>query len=170
MDKAQKAYKEVFNILNKHKEICMFDIQDLKRKSNIHLFAIELKEKYNLNIDVDRVNSPDYINFNEYIKIGWWGKKHRRTISWSDDGKQPDDELLCVLCFSTGAYIFGEDHPKDLFMEFWEELLKYKPKYKDTTNNNLYFSIETSANIFNDFPEILNRFREKNNKDAKKEK
>jgi len=71
--------------------------------------------------------------------VGWWGEKYGRHISWSDDGKQPEDELLLVISFPTGAYIFGDDYPTEFFKEFFQELKTYNPKYTDTTNKTLYF-------------------------------
>lgn len=163
---AKKAYSEIFKTLKKYKDICVFDIDDLERKSKYHLFGIELKEKYGLGIDPKTIQSLDWIRFGVYKTIGWYGDKHKRTISWSDDGTQPEDELLLQISFSTGAYIFGDDYPINLFEKFFDELKSYNPKYLDTSNKCLYFSMDNANIIFNAFNSILQKYNEINEKDA----
>src|SRR5512133_1500866 len=104
---AKLAYTEIFNVLKKYKDICIFDIDDLEGQSKRHLFGIELKETYGLNINPINIDSLQWLNFKEYCHIGWWGSKYNRTISWPDDNKQPKDELLLEISFPTGPYIFG---------------------------------------------------------------
>jgi len=57
MNTTEKAYKEVLKALNKYKSEIVFDIDDLERQAKQHLFGLELKEKYGLNIDTKRVDS-----------------------------------------------------------------------------------------------------------------
>ena len=166
----KKAYEEILEVMNKNKDICLYDIRDFKQKSKYHLFGIELQEKYGLNIEPEDIRSLEYINFNDYISIGWWGEKYNRTIGWENNGKQPEDELLLVLGFSTGAYIFGADYPKEFFQKFFLELQSYNPKYTDTANKDLYFSMDNASKIFNEFPAILKRYSEENQQDFKKRK
>jgi len=165
--KVTEAYQEILSVLNKYKDIVRYNYNDLDVEAKKHLFEIELQEKYGLNIGKGRVDSLDYIRINDYCSISWWGEKYRRTISWLDEGKQPTDELLVVFGFSTGAYIFGDDYPKEFFQEFWNELKSYNPTYIDTTNKNMYFSIDTAKDVFNKFPDILKKYYKKNEEDAK---
>lgn len=169
-ENTKNAYEEIFSVIVKHRDIVAFDYNELERKSKLHLFGIELKEKYGLNVEPRDINSLDWNRFGDYLSIGLFGEKYRRKISWSDDGKQPEDELLINLRFSTGAYIFGDDCPKELFKEFWQELKTYNPKYSDTVNGNLYFSLEGGAKLFNEFKGILNKYYELNKTDSKKRK
>ena len=105
------------------------------------------------------------------MSICKFGKKKRRTISWSDDGRQPeDDELLLSISFATGAYIFSDDYPETLFKDFFNELASYAPKYKDTVNKCLYFSMDNAGKIFNDFDAILAKYKSLNKEDFKKRK
>lgn len=170
MENTKKAYEEILSVVNKYKDIICYNYNDLDSRAKTHLFGLELKEKYGLNIEPSEIRSLDYIRFGDYRGIGWWGEKYRRTISWSDDGKQPEDELLVWFGFSTGPFIFDEDYPTELFQEFFLELKSYNPKYSDTTNRNLYFSIETAKDVFNNFPEILKKYYEKNKIDSKQRK
>ena len=174
-ENTKKAYEEIFSVIVKYRDIVVLDFNELESQSKRHLFGIELKEKYGLNVEPRDIRSLDWNKFGEYLSIGLFGEKYRRTISWSDDGKQPEDELMVHLSFSTGAYMFGncsgeDDYPKQFFQDFWQELKTYDPKYSDTVNKNLYFSIENGAKIFNEFPTILKKYYELNKIDAKERK
>lgn len=160
----KKAYQEIIDVLNKHKNICVFDVISLELKAKAHIFGLKLKD-YGLNIDPKDISSPKYNRFGEYMAIGMWGANHRRTIGCSDNNKQPDNELLLVIRFSTGAYIFGDDYPTELFNEFWQELKEYNPAYLDSTNNCIYFSIAHAKDIFNNFQQILKKYHDKNKKE-----
>lgn len=169
-EESKKMYSEILYILEKYADDCVYDIEDLKQKSECHLFGLKLKEIYGLDIEPKRITSTDYIRFGEYISIGMWGEKHRRTISWSDDDRQPKDELLLCIGFSTGAYIFGQDYPTDLFKKFFNELKSYKPKYTDSANTNLFFGMDNAKEIFNKFNDILKKYKDLNKEDFNKRK
>jgi hypothetical protein len=168
--KTKKAYDEVLETINKHRDILVYDYRDLEEKSKKHLFGIELKEKYGLNIEPKDVHSLDFVRFSDDRMVTWFGDKYNRTISWEDEGRQPEDELLFTVSFGTGAYIFGDDYPVELFKEFFLELKSYSPKYIDTVNKCLYFSMDNAKEIFNKYPEILKKWHEKNKEDAKERK
>ena len=170
-NKIKKAYSDIFELMRKHEDICSFDsINELERKSKCHLFGVELKEKYGLDIDPKNIKSLDYISLGEYVSVGWWGEKYKREISWSDDGTQPEDELLLRIYFSTGAYIFGKDYPTKLFGKMFRELQSYNPKYSDSHNGALYFAISDARHVFNGFNSILKKYHDLNKKDVKQRK
>ena len=163
----KKIYDKILELVEKNKDDLVFDFSDMKSKAERHLFGIELKEKYGLNIDPQKIQSLDWNRFGEYMSIGRWGEKHKRTISWSDNDEQPDDEWLLQICFPTGAYIFGEDYPEELFKTFFNELKTYKPSYSDSHNQALYFSLNNASNIFNIFNIILKKYYDLNKADYK---
>lgn len=167
LEKTEKAYKDILALLSKHKDLHKFDIEDLKRKSETHLFGLKLKESYGLDINEKSVDSTTWNKFGDYRNIGRWGEKHNCKISWSVDGRQPEDEMLLQICIPTGAYIFGGDYPKEIFIDFWKELKSYKPKYADEVNHCIYFDLENAADIFNNFESILSKHRDINREDAK---
>jgi hypothetical protein len=167
---ANQAYSEILNTLKKYKDICVFDVDDLERKAKWHLFGIKLKDEFGLDIDPKRVQSLDWMKFGDYRIVGWFGEKYRRTISWSDNGTQPVDELLLELHFSTGAYIFGDDYPTNLFQKFFLELKSFNPKYIDSANHSLYFSMDNAKDVFNSFDSILKKYNEINKEDWKQRK
>lgn len=172
MEATKKAYDEILKVLHKHRDLCLYDIPELERTAKIHLFGLELKEKYGLNIDPKSVDSLDYQRFGEKI-IGLFGRKHKRTISWSFDGRQPEDEYLFKVGFPTGAYIFGEgeffnkDYPTDFFQKFWIELKSYKPDYSDEVNHCLYWKLENAKDAFNNYEAVLKKYHDLNKEDIK---
>lgn len=176
LEKTKEMYSEILNILNKYRKDVMFDIEYLERKATLHIFGMELKEVYGLNINLNSINSTEYNSLGEFKSIGWFGKNHNRAISWPVNGKQPKDELLFSLSFSTGPYIFGygdifdKDYPTEFFHRFWLELKTYNPDYVDEANHGLYWKVENAKEIFNSFDEILKKYYELNKKDIKERK
>lgn len=169
-NKVEKAYKEILKVLKKHKDICVFDVDNLEEKAKNHLFGVELKEKHDFNIDPRIIHNLNWQKLRDDIYIGWWGDKYNRSIGWSDDGTQPKDELLLCIKYPTGAYIFGGDYPTEFFQRFFLELKSYKPKYVDSTNKSLYFSMDNASKIFNDYESILKRYYKENKEDIKQRK
>jgi hypothetical protein len=173
IETTKKMYAEIMKMLNKYKGTCVFDIQKLERESKLHIYGLELKEKYGLNIKPEQVNSLDYNEFDERKAIGWFGEKYSRTISWSVDGRQPEDELLFILSLRTGAYMFGytenvsKDYPTEFFKKFWLELKTYNPDYIDEVNKKLYWKIENAKEMFNSFDDVLKKYYELNKGDIK---
>lgn len=173
---AVQAYKDIFKLMNKHKDICIFDVDDMERKAANHLFGIELKETYGLNINPKKVHSIDWVDFDDqckfgdHLKIAYFGEKTGRKISWPDGKKQPNNELLLQIGFPTGAYIFGDHYPKELFAKLFLELKEYGAKYVDSHNNYLYYSMDNAHIVFNQFDDIMRTYHELDAKAAKERK
>lgn len=181
MEKEQikKAYQEILEVASKYEKLGKIyeynDIEKIIEKAKNHLLIIEWSEKYGLNLKHDiQIYGRDYFKINEDLHFSYFKdaqEEHKkgsgRFISWSDGGKQPKNEWLLDISFSTGAYIFGDDYPTKIFEEFWQELKTYNPKYCDSHNNNMYFSIESASKIFNEYDTILKKYREKNKEDFK---
>ncbi len=165
---AQKAYDEILRVLKKHEDHIVIDVDHIETQSKLHMFALELKEDYGINISHHSVHSLDYVELCKHVYIARYGKKQNREISWPDDGRQPDNELLLQIGFSTGAYMFGDDYPVDLFNKFWGELIAYNPKYKDSKNRNLYYSMDNAGAVYGAFPAILKKYKEINETDKKR--
>jgi hypothetical protein len=170
------AYNEILDIVEKHKDICVFDIDKMRIDAKNHLFGTELKFVYGLNLNPKEVRSLQWLNFGEYRHIGWWGQKYNRTISWLNEGKQPEDELLLEISFPTGPYIFAfgsgfnSEYPSEFFQRFWNELKFHSPDYVDDHNHCLYWKIENAKGIFNDFDDILQRYYKLNEEDGRQRK
>lgn len=170
MENEKKAYEEILSLIKKYEGITVFDVRELETQAKNHLFGLSLKEEYGLDLDPRNVRSTDYQRFGEHRAIGIFGEKYRRTVSWEDNEKQPEDEILFCFSFSTGPYVFGDDYPEDLFKEMWAELKSYGPTYIDTANKGMYFSLETAAPLFNSFEDILKKYREKYRAESKERK
>jgi len=50
------------------------------------------------------------------------------------------------------------------------ELKTYNPKYIDSTNKSLYFSLDNASEIYNAYDSIIKRYREENQEDFKQRK
>ena len=114
------------------------------------LFGIPFKDPYG---DWHQL----YGSFLGDVYIGFFDGVNR-TISWSDTGEQPKKEWLYKISFCSGAYIFGQHYPTELFHKFWLELLKFSPSYSDTANHALYFTHENAKIIHEAFPEICKKY------------
>lgn len=161
------TYSKILTLLKKHESEIVFNVGVLQRQADNHLFGIKLHDVYGLDIDPKKIDSTNWIRFDDYACIGIFGEKHGRTISWPDTKGQPKNEHLLMYSFLTGAYMFGEDYPIDLFNKFWDELKTYSPKYIDSMNHSIYFSLDNAKTIFNDFKGILKKYDEINSEDIK---
>lgn len=131
-----------------------------KQSSEAHLFQIHLQEEYG--IFVDRIDYIHNIQIDDFRRIFYFGDfgESGNYISWSDDDNQPKNELMLVLTFPTGPYMLSGEYFKNIFDLFFDELKAFGPKYTDSHNHKLYFSIESASLINNEFNSILKKYRE----------
>jgi hypothetical protein len=166
LKETKKIYDSIFKIAKKNKDLLNFDLQDLELKAKNHLFGIELKEVYGLEIDEKRINNIQYQELKENVHLTFIDSERSR-ISWEDDGKEPKGESLIKFSYPTGAYIFGGDYPTDFFEKFFFELKSYKPDYCDSTNKSLYFKLQNAKEVFNNYSLIYKKYHELNKEDFK---
>ena len=175
METTVKLYNKILKLIKKHKDELAFDLSDLEYTAKNHIFGLELRDKYGLNINPKNVHSTNWLDFGDK-KIGLFGTKHNRTISWSADGRQPEDEYLLKIGFPTGPFIFGEggmfnkDYPAEFFQKFFLELKTFNPDYIDEANRCLYWKLENAKDIFNEYDSIIKKYHELNKEDIKKRK
>ena len=175
MSEIKQAYQEILDVCKKYSS-CEFvienghfkDIKEMQEKCKNHLMIIEWNEKYSLNISHDkRLYCSNYIELwnNRHLvfyedaraeKEKWCG----RYISWEDNDRQPENEWLLNLSFCNGAYIFWDNYQQDTFREFFEELKTYNPKYIDTVNHSLYFSIEDVHNVLDTYDDVYKKYKD----------
>ena len=152
------AYKEILGVINKHKELLKDDYHiDIADKIADRISLQEISKEFSINMKADF--NPNWCKLSKYESIGMFGEDHRRTISWPDDGAQPENERLYMISFPTGAYIFGDSYPENTFRSFFDELKGYGAKYIDTTNSNLYFASEKASCVHDDFKAIFDKYR-----------
>ena len=162
----REMVEKALNVCKKNaqlfKDIGVVEFNNAYKATSNVLYAIKLQEDYGIkDITTYMVKDaePDvFVKISEYAYIASMGKKYSRTISWSVDGSQPKDEVMFVLHFPTGAYIFGDSYPKELFKDMWDEIKTYEFKYVDDMNSNIYFSLENAAPIANEFQNILQKY------------
>lgn len=164
-----KELKEIIKICeNTEKCNVIEDIQNICEKQ---LLAEELNEMFGFNLSYNDIHSKDWIRISNYygdMSIGIWGVDYNRTIC--NIQEQPINERLFSICFPTGAYIFGEDYPKELFNRFYSELETYNPKYNDKINHCLYFDLDNGVKIYKEYRNILGRYQKEHNDGAKQRK
>lgn len=159
--KAIDSYNEILNVLNKHDDLLNKNYSiDIRSRLKSLIKSQEIANKFNIDLGYGAFEGSDtYVKLGDYSHIAHYSKEFNRTISWSDDGRQPENEWLYVISFPTGAYIFGEDYPVSIFNDFFVELKSYNPKYSDTHNNNLYYCEKTASEVHSRFKEILEKYR-----------
>ena len=128
------------------------------RYSRLHeeLDRHQLSENFDIPVDALSLVGDEWYNvytYPETTHIGMYGKG-RGEISWPDGGEQPSNEWLYVVKFPTGAYIFGEDYPKETFNAFFSELKAFNPKYTDTANSALYFDGKNAGEVYRNLKDI----------------
>lgn len=175
MFETKKAYDQILKLMRKHEELCVYDISEFERVAETHLFGLKLKEEYGLDIEAKQIKGLNYVIFGDK-EIALYGEKYNRTISFPVDGRQPEDEYLLRIGFSTGAYMFGygdifnKDYPVEFFQKFWLELKSYNPDYTDEANKTLYWKLENAKDIFNNYDNILRKWHKLNEEDIKQRK
>jgi hypothetical protein len=124
------------------------------------LKVLHVEDKFGFEFANENIGSDwfEVFDFCNNIHVGFYDGE-RRFISCSDNGKQPKNEWLLKISFSTGAYFFSQKYPEKLFDRFFDELKAYEPKYIDTVNHALYFSPEKSSKIVNDYQSIVEKYR-----------
>ena len=146
--------------LEKHKDLIEAD-HDLSclRSVKDKIFKFELIEDYGWVIPEYVNANPRWFKINDEISAGSYGGDTQRTISWEDDHKDPQGEFLLQVCFSTGAYFFGDAYDTEFFKKFFSELERYKPKFKDSHNHALYFSKKEAGVLLQDYDNIINKYK-----------
>lgn len=109
-------------------------------------------------------------SYDDWTGVTYFSKENGRTISWPDNGEQPEEEWLYVISFPTGPYIFGDSYPEKTFQNFFQELKSFGPKYCDTANKSLYFSSNVAKEVYEAFWGILNKHKEKVQEEVKEKR
>jgi hypothetical protein len=178
------AYQDILAVCEKYSNLNeiyhSFDFDDIKEmaeKAKNHLLVVEWQEKYGIDLGHDaRLFNEEFMRINDHMSFCYFGDaakdkaEHRgRSITWSDDGRQPKNEWLLVIGFPTGPYIFGEDYDeqRDLFQDFFDELKSYKPDFSDTHNHVLYWKLNNAKDIYKDFDKILQKYEDRNQDELK---
>lgn len=162
MQEQLNAYKALYEVAKQHGDLI----------EGSHLFSIEEKLKelelsVEFNIELHKSGTTWYTKYmgsGHDVNVGLYSEEQHRQISWSDDGRQPENEWLCVISFPTGAYIFGDylkgQYPLKTFNAFFEELKSFGTKYCDTNNHNLYYTSDVGYKVVEAFPAIFKKYKD----------
>jgi hypothetical protein len=157
-------YEEILDLFSKF-ETDDYEVERMIKHANEKLKRERLSDQWGIDFTDWNGNVDSYLTkgsmgahaHEHFIKFN-----ENCSISWSDDGRQPEKgERLYQLSFSTGAYIFGDHYPKELFNQFFVELKAYKPKYSDTNNKCLYFDKQQAKWVHDAYFSILKRYQSK---------
>ena len=166
LQETKQIYDSILKIARKNKDLLNFDFDSLELKAKNHLFGLELKEVYGLEINEKIINNIQYQELKNNVHLTYIDSE-RTTISWEDSGKKPQGERLIKFSYPTGAYIFGGDYPTIFFEKFFFELKSFNPDYCDSANKALYFKLENAKEIFNKYDSIIKKYDELNKEDIK---
>jgi len=180
MKKIEEMCKGLLKVYAKYSEEKFLEdysfahIRRWKEDAENHLRIIDWNKQYWINIKHDVNFSGTYVKINDNCRLSYFNNAIEDKEKWcwkfisrSDDWRQPKDEWLFAIYYSSWAYLFGDDYPTALFEEFFEELKSYNPKYLDTRNHSLYFWMDNFSKIFNEYNNVLQKYREKNKEDYK---
>ncbi len=158
-EKIEEMYESILKIVAKYEGEKHIDLDELKRKSKDIIYKQKILDLYEIDID----------NLKDGMYVRKWCEGDE--ISWNDSKNKPEvGEILFSIRFPTGAYIFGDYYPKELFNDFFNELKDYKPDYSDSMNHCLYFKIENAREIFKNYNNVLKKYRELSVEEHKKHK
>lgn len=183
-DRIKKAYKEIESVCEKYTDLAeqyeMRDIKDMLIAAKNHLKIAKWEDDYGIKLPHKIcLHGATYAKIGEYITLNHYGNAEKdkeegsgRYISWSDNGRQPNNEWLLVITFPTGGYIFGGDYEgqKQLFQDFFDELKHYNPDFCDTSNKGLYWRPENASSIYKEFNSIIKKYHERNASELKNRK
>lgn len=166
LQETKKIYDSILKIAKKNKDLLNYDFQQLELNAKDHLFGLELKEVYGLEIDEKVIHNIKHQKLKNNVHLTYIDSEST-NISLEDNGKKPKGERLIKFSYPTGAYIFGDDYPTIFFEKFFFELKSFNPDYCDTTNSTLYFKLENAKEIFNNYDAILKKYYKLNKEDFK---
>lgn len=165
------AYKKILKVIKScAKEVAIDSSVDISYKLESLITREEIQESFGIDLKNCYEYGTTYFSLRDDKFIGKYGSKYNRTIAWSDDDTQPEDEWLFVISYPTGAFIFGEDYQQETFKQYFDELKGFEPEYVDTANHNLYYTADKAKAVFEKVDEVFKKYRtiaEENRKDAK---
>ena len=158
MQKAIEAYRDLLATAEKHPEV--FEDDSTVKNIKYSLRRLEVSQRFGIPLEMHHNEGPNSYRvvraYDDWTRVALHGPE---SISWSDDGRQPEDEWLLCISFPTGAYIFGEAYPAATFDAFFAELKAFGAKYCDTNNSSLYFTEENSKAVYDAFWDIFKKYK-----------
>lgn len=161
-------YDEILEKCEKQEKTeAIYAIEDICERQ---LLADKLKD---FNISFDDIKNTTFIRITEWRGekcIAMFGPSYPNRKILNSNIQPTEDEMLFYICFSTGAYVFGDDYDKELFNRFFEELKTYEPKYIDEVNHYVYYDLKNGVKVFKDYDKIFKKYTEEHEKRYKRNK
>ena len=155
MQEKLKAYQELYAVAAKHEEHLLYGTFE-----TIKYELEQIEKSVEFGVVLDRAGYGWYsVGGCPYANVGLFGESQNRTISWSDDGSQPEDEWLFLISFPTGAYTFAGSYPTETFQQFFTELKGFEPKYCDSANKALYFTANKAKAVHEAFWPLFKKYK-----------
>lgn len=157
--------KELKNIFSEEDEkSCISRMDDVLNDLALVREKCFLKENFNIDIKIycTTYSSGRYYDVKDMptdVQVVYWGEHCEVFNSKS----QPEPgRWLIKFKYPTGAYIFGNNYCRDLFYDFFEELkTTFKYDFIDPVNDTLYFYLENSKEIVDNYHEIFRKYKAK---------
>ena len=166
-----KAHKELLKVAEKHED--EFNRSGVASVCSIKWEIERLEKEEEFSIPLTRTGDGHFSvvgAYGSWSLVLYFSDDNGRSIGWSDDDRQPENEWLYIVTFQTGAYIFGGEYPQETFQSFFTELKQFEPKYYDTANKSLYFAPDKAKAVYESFWEIYNRHKSKVEGEMKKKR
>ena len=172
------AYEEILEVVNKHRDVVDSYAVSLDCVDKV-VSHMKVAQRFGVPLRSITGNYEDWLDiqdcYTDTIHLGLFGEKEGRTISWSDNGSQPEGEWLLNIGFSCGAYTFApyaseNFYPKKTFDKFFDELKSFGPAFCDTNNHNLYFREDKSAEVYQALWPLFDKYKELVNDERKEQR
>jgi hypothetical protein len=155
------AYEKILKLVTE--EISEDRVELSKSALETVIENLKVSEKFGIPLQDVKNNYHQWLKvgncWDDYMVLGYYGEGLNRSISWSDDDRQPKNEWLLYISFPTGAFIFGDSYPTATFKMFWDELKAFGPKYSDTANHGLYFTEKNAKAVYDDFYILFDKYK-----------
>lgn len=135
-------------------------LSDFKNRIETRIKVNEILSEFGVTIPDGAYAGTQHIplTYDNAMSIHLWTDKH--SIGIPCNGQPKVGEYLLILSFPTGAYKLHSEYPTNTFDKMFDELMGYKPKYWDRSNKSLYFDSSKSKAVFDNYYEILAKYKE----------
>lgn len=161
MNQQIQAYTEVLSVVEKYPEEFKDDWEIPRLKETLE--RLKIQDRFGFRLEGSGTSYRVVGAFNNFTRVSLYGEGYNRAISWSDDGRQPENEWLFCISFPIKTNILGDyfkdEYPTETFSAFFNELKGFGPKYIDSANKALYYTESSSKAVYDNFWAILNRYK-----------
>lgn len=154
----EKAFDKVVRALGKNEDLIGVTKGTILYNKETELLRYDLTE---LGFYISYIGNNTFLELiNHHVYFVHFKDGDGKSISWSDDGRQPKNEKLIKVSFSTGAYCLNGQYDTKTFQEMFEEFKSMAEyEYIDTANKSIYYNLENGAKVYQVFDETLKKYK-----------